>query len=255
MTVAQYVDAFRQRVRANARPGQPVVDEPGLVALVGTSASALDGRVLAHEDRGVDVLAECLPTVCARVVTVLSRAEACHRLMADQPGYRAEPSTAMVCDDLPSIEEPDLCCGLVLRPIGEHDAPAPGDVTLEDAAAAAMRADAGAAPADSLDGFVSYLRSVPHARYLAAVDGGGTVRATAATALWGEAAGVFFVDTDRDWRRRGIGTAMTAAALRDAARLGARTAILDSSRLGLGVYRRLGFDAVSDITMFVRTSA
>lgn len=255
MSVEQYVDAFRLRVRANARPGQRIVDEPGLVALLGTDADALDGRVLVSDDRAVDVLADHLPTVFARVVTVLARAEVCHRLMADQPGYRAEPSTAMVCDDLASIAEPDLCCGLVLQRVSQHDTPAPGAVTLEDAAAAAMRADAGAAPADSLDGFVGYLRSVPHAHYLAAVDEGGAVRATAATALWGDAAGVFFVDTDRDWRGRGIGTAMTAASLRDAARLGARTAILDSSRLGLSVYRRLGFDAVSDITMFVRTSA
>lgn len=254
MSVDQYIDAFRARIRANAQPGQRIVDEPGFAALVGTSASVLDGRALAHDDSGIDALTDALPTVCARVVTVLARAKACHRLMTEEPGYRAEPSTAMVCDDLASIEEPVLR-GLVLRPVDQHDAPAPGAVALEDAAAAAMRADAGAAPADSLDGFVDYLRSVPHARYFAAVDETGTVRATAATALWGEVAGVFFVDTDRDWRGRGIGTAMTAAALRDAARLGARRAILDSSRLGLSVYRRLGFEAVSEITMFVRTSA
>lgn len=255
MSVDQYVDAFRARVRANARPGQRIVDEPGFTALVGTSASALDGRALAHDDGGVGVLADSLPTLYARVVTVLSRAESCHRLMADESGFRAEASTAMVCDDLASIEEPVLPDRLALRPISRHDVPDPGAVALEDAAAAAMRADAGAAPADSLAGFVDYLRSVPHARYLAAVDEGGTVRATAGIALWGEVAGVFFVDTDQDWRGRGIGTAMTAAALRDAARRGVRTAILDSSRLGLSVYRRLGFEAVSEITMFVRTSA
>lgn len=254
MSVEQYVDAFRQRVRANARPGQHIVDEPGLVALLGTSAEALDGRVLVSDDRALDVLTERLPTLFARVVTVLSRADACRRLMTDRPGYRGAPSTAMVCEDLSSLPSLDLCEGLTIRPVSRLDPPGPGTVRLEDAAAAAMRADPGAAPADSLEGFVSYLRSVRHVRFLAAVDDDEVVRATAAVALWGEVAGVFFVDTDPDWRRRGVGAAMTAAALREAARLGATSASLDSSELGLTVYRRLGFHAVGEVTMFVRTS-
>jgi len=63
---------------------------------------------------------------------------------------------------------------------------------------------------------------------------------------------VFFVDTEVAWRGRGVGTAMTAAALRAAAGDGAQRAFLDSSALGLSIYRRLGFEKVSEGTLFVR---
>lgn len=254
MTVEQYVDGFRQRVRAAARPGQEIVDEPGIVALVGTAADALDGRALVADDRALDVLAGRLPTLFARVVTVLSSATACRSLMSEQEAYRSETSTAMVLDDLATVPEVPLCDGLALRPVSKEVSPPAGTVSLEDAVRAAMLADPGGAPADSFDGFVGYLRSVSRARFVAAVDDDGVVRATAAAACWGDVAGVFFVDTDPDWRRRGVGAAMTAAALREAAQDGARSAVLDSSPLGLSVYRRLGFRTVGEVRLFLCTS-
>lgn len=254
MTVEQYADAFRKRVRASAVPGQETVDQPGIVALLGTTPEALDGRVLVTDDRAIDVLDALVPRLFARVVTVLSAAERCRRLMSAQSGYRHESSTAMVCDDLAAVPRLALCDGLTLRPISPQDPPDPGTVSLEDAAAAAMRSDPGAAPAGSLGDFVRYLRSVPRTRFVAAVDDDGVVRATAAAACWGDTAGVFFVDTDHEWRRRGVGAAMTAAALHEAARLGARSASLSSSALGLSIYRRLGFRAVGEQSVFVRTS-
>lgn len=45
-------------------------------------------------------------------------------------------------------------------------------------------------------------------------------------------------------RRRGIGTALTIAALRAIAAQGAATAVLTSSAAGMGIYQRLGFRAV-----------
>lgn len=255
MTVTQYVDAFGHRVRAAAKPGQQIIEEPGIVALLGTSAEALDGRVLVVDDRALDVLSARLPVLSARVVTVFAGAVACQRLMEGQAGYHRETSTAMVCDDLASVPDAQLCDGLTLRPVSREPSPPPQAVHLQDAAAAALRADPGTAPADSLEDFVDYLRSVPRARFVAAVDDDGVVRATAAATCWGDVAGVFFVDTDVAWRGRGIGTAMTAAALREAARSGARSAVLDSSASGLSIYRRLGFRAVGEVTVFVRTSA
>lgn len=53
--------------------------------------------------------------------------------------------------------------------------------------------------------------------------------------------GVYFVSTHPEARGRGIGAAITAAALRDTADLGYRTAVLNSSAAGHPVYRRLGF--------------
>ena len=54
--------------------------------------------------------------------------------------------------------------------------------------------------------------------------------------------GVYFVFTVEGARRRGIGAAVTVAALREARRLGYRLGVLGSSEMGYGVYRRLGFE-------------
>ncbi|MEV4754762.1 GNAT family N-acetyltransferase [Micromonospora sp. NPDC049559] len=55
---------------------------------------------------------------------------------------------------------------------------------------------------------------------------------------------LFFVGTQPEHRRRGIGAAMTRAALDLAAEHGVRTAALTASAAGEPVYRRLGFRTV-----------
>jgi GNAT superfamily N-acetyltransferase len=76
------------------------------------------------------------------------------------------------------------------------------------------------------------------------------VRATAGTRVAGAEATVFFVNTDPDWRRRGIGRAMTAAALHAARDLGATRAALDASDLGASIYLSLGFESAGTWTQF-----
>ena len=246
-----FVDGFRERLHATWQPGQQIVVEPGVVALIGRSPELLDGRVLVTDDRAVDFLTAHHHELRARVVNVFSRAVQCAGVLTDAGGYRAEPATAMVCSDLSAIPAVDLPDGLTLERVS--DQPTGTEVALENAAAAALRSEPDAAPGQDLAGFVAYLRAIPHAHYLAATDAAGTVRATAAAAVFGRTTGVYFVNTDQEWRGRGVATAMTAAALRSAVAAGAELAFLDASALGRSIYLRLGFTPVSENTLFVRT--
>jgi GNAT superfamily N-acetyltransferase len=246
-----YLHGFHERLLAMQHPGQELLVEPGIVALVGRVAGDLGGRILVTDDRALDLLAARLADLNARVVHVFDHAEACHRLVSAVDGHQPTRCTAMVCDALDAIPDLALPAPLRLRPVttrsGDSD-----DVALADAAAAALRADPEMAPITDIDGFIGYLLSIPNARYLAAVDEAGAVRATAASANWGSTTGVYFVNTDPAWRGRGVGTAMTAAALRDARAAGAERAYLDASAQGLSIYLRLGFEPVGAITQFVR---
>jgi ribosomal protein S18 acetylase RimI-like enzyme len=65
---------------------------------------------------------------------------------------------------------------------------------------------------------------------------------------------VMFVNTAPDWRGRGIGRAMTAAALAAAQEDGARHACLDATDAGLSIYLQLGFEVVTRTTRFFRAN-
>lgn len=64
-------------------------------------------------------------------------------------------------------------------------------------------------------------------------------------------AGVYCVATLPQARRRGIGAAVTYAALADARALGYNMAVLGASELGEPVYRRLGFVACGGLTEYI----
>jgi ribosomal protein S18 acetylase RimI-like enzyme len=69
----------------------------------------------------------------------------------------------------------------------------------------------------------------------------GRVVASSGLVLEGGVAAIYNVATDPAERRRGIGTAMTLAALRRGRDLGYRVAVLGTSDAGRGVYERIGF--------------
>ena len=246
----QYVAGFRERVTAMRAPGQEVLDVPGLVALAGLNGRLRNGRILVTDDRALPLVSERLDELCPRVVLVLASAPRCHDHLAGSGTFRSEAATAMVCERLDATTTPSLPDELTLHAL--DPAPAPhGTVRLEEAAAAALAADPEVAPTQDLDDFVAFLRAMPDTHFFAAVDRGGAVRATSAATRSGETTAVFFVSTDANWRGRGVGTAMTATALRAAAEAGARRACLDASVLGAPIYHRLGFTDVGQVTLFV----
>ncbi|MDQ3695809.1 MAG: GNAT family N-acetyltransferase [Chloroflexota bacterium] len=89
---------------------------------------------------------------------------------------------------------------------------------------------------------------VPWRHYVGSLDGEPV--ATATLFVGGGAAGVYFVATLPAARRRGIGAALTLAALRDGRALGEQIGVLGASEAGYSVYRRLGFEALCRIGIY-----
>ena len=245
-----YVAAFRSRCVAHRRPGSAEVDEPGVQGLLPGTEDPL-ARLLVTDDRAYEVLEALLPRVETGMITAFASAVRCANLIADRRTWRITTPMAMVCRDLrivPLLPVPD---DLTLRPVRRRADDDPGGVPLEEAAATAMRAEPDSV--GGLEAFADYLRSLPSAfRLMAAVDAAGAVRATAGSGAFGIHASVIFVDTDPGWRCRGIGSAMTSAALHAAREAGATRACLDASDAGMRIYQRLGFEVVGPVTRFYR---
>jgi ribosomal protein S18 acetylase RimI-like enzyme len=74
--------------------------------------------------------------------------------------------------------------------------------------------------------------------------------ATAELTVGGGVAGLYNIVTLSDYRRRGIGTALTLQPLHDARAQGYRTAILQAAAAGVGLYTRLGFASFGQITEY-----
>ena len=90
----------------------------------------------------------------------------------------------------------------------------------------------------------------PWRHYIGYVDGEPV--ATVTVFLAAGVAGVYFVMTVPEARRRGIGAAITAAVLREARDSGFEYAVLGSSPAGLSVYAGLGFREVCAINLYER---
>ena len=233
-------------------PRSQLVDEPGLHGLVSRSGDA-PTRLLVTGDEAADALAALLPDARAGTISVLASAPRCTAVVANHGGWKPKAVTAMINRDLRTVPEGPLPSGLTLRPVRRLTQDPSDGVPLQDAVAAARLADP--ASVGDPDALVDYLGSLPPTiRLFAAVDDDGVVRATSGSGTFGGQAIVIFVNTHPSWRRRGIGHAMTAAALRSARTAGASQACLDASDAAIATYLRLGFETVARATQFFRTA-
>jgi GNAT superfamily N-acetyltransferase len=104
------------------------------------------------------------------------------------------------------------------------------------------------AVADTLRGEAGRTDAGPVVRFAATV--AGRMVGTALLLTTRDVAGIYVVTTLPEYRRRGIGTAVTAAALETARERGYRVATLQASSLGAPVYRRMGFEKVAEYQLF-----
>lgn len=74
--------------------------------------------------------------------------------------------------------------------------------------------------------------------------------ATAEATIGGGVVGLYNISTAPEYRRRGIGLAMTRAPLLDARGAGVTTGILQAAEAGVGVYERLGFTTFGRVTEY-----
>jgi Acetyltransferase (GNAT) family len=144
---------------------------------------------------------------------------------------------------------------MVVRPgeLAILDSAATVDLISVDEVGAAVEilAAAFAAPVELFDWFCRVIWSLDGASwYVARV--GGEVVSTGVGYTLGPATGVFNVATPSEQRGRGYGAAVTARCVQDGFDAGAEFAYLQSSDLGHGVYRRLGFRDVEEYILLTR---
>ncbi len=242
-----YVAAFMARCDAMRHPGQAMVDDPDMYGLLPGNGDGYT-RLLVTGDGACDALSALVRDARAGMITVCAAAAQCTTLLNEDPAWRGDPATAMICRDLRAVPTVPLPRELALRPVRRLADDALNGVPLAQAVATARLAAPGITDPQAL---ADYLQSLPPAFGLfAAVDTTGAVRATSGSGVFGTAATVIFVNTDPGWRRRGIALAMTSAALRSAEQSGARDAGLDASEAGKELYLRLGFEAAAPTTRF-----
>jgi ribosomal protein S18 acetylase RimI-like enzyme len=196
-----------------------------------------------------DIIAQTLAYFRSRNVTQLSwwtepgtqPADLAERLLAHGlaytdggPGMAVELSA--LNEDLPAPVE------LVVEPVADDD-------TLEQwVQALVVGFELSGSERASFDLYRGLGFDLPLRSYVGCLKGEPV--ATAQLFLAAGVAGIYCVATVPQARRRGIGTAMTLAALREARDMGYRTGILQSSDLGLDVYRRLGFQPICNVSHF-----
>jgi GNAT superfamily N-acetyltransferase len=98
---------------------------------------------------------------------------------------------------------------------------------------------------DMLSLFLDVGFDLPLRHYLGYLNGRPV--STASLFLGAGVAGVYNIATVFEARKQGVGAAMTLTSLREARRLGCRVGVLQSSEMGFGLYKKLGFEKYCDM--------
>jgi GNAT superfamily N-acetyltransferase len=207
---------------------------------------------------GVTAVATGLPVPFYNPVLVLSHAATGEYLRAAVEWVRAKglPAAVLVREDIDGFVE--AVCGelgltadpwrspaMVLDPIPDLPAP-PAGLELRRVHDEASLADWHLALSSSENLRRAFPRSVLGSGSTALVTGyvdGAPVSAAAAIRT-DEVVGIYAVGTLEPFRGRGLGTALTWAAVAMGREWGCRLAVLQASEMGFGVYQRMGFRTV-----------
>lgn len=154
------------------------------------------------------------------------------------------------------LTEREVIPGMVVQP-GELTAPAGGGLAIEligpdeVSTANAVLATSFGAPQELFDVFSAACAALEETSwYVGRVD--GEVVATALGVTIDGVTGVFNVATLPEHRGRGHGAALTVRVVEDGFDGGSTLAFLQSSEIGHGVYRRLGFRDVEEYALLTR---
>jgi len=98
------------------------------------------------------------------------------------------------------------------------------------------------------DGEKAIAQFKPRPVWYAAARAGDKVVGRTTLLAGAETAGVYDVDVIREFRGRGIGTALVNTVLAQAKHLGYRSAVLSATGMGFNVYQRAGFREVGKLS-------
>lgn len=240
--------AFRTRAlhRLAALTGGRLIEEPGAVGLV-PADDGVHGGLLVWDPAAEGPLREALVADSApQWVALLPPAVQLAEVVSESGWGRQEQRVAMAMPDLSRLTLPPPPPDVVIGPVAVRQAS--DGVSLEEAVRlSVLYGEDPSASSRDLELEAQLLRRLSGIRLFAALDAEGQCVATGGSRVVDGAALVAGVATLPSYRRRGIGTAMTATALQAAAEAGAREAFLDSSPAGVGIYRRLGFAEIGPV--------
>jgi GNAT superfamily N-acetyltransferase len=217
-----------------------VVDEPGMVGAYSPDGGAHGGLLVLGRVPGAR-LAEVLRGGRPQWVAVLPPAQPHLPEVVEHGWDVVEVRHAMALPDLDLIRPAPMPPEVSVQPVAVRHGGA--GYPLEPALRLAVDYGEKTQPAATrdLELEAQMLRRLSGIQFFAATTSDGSCVGTAGSRVVDSSALVASVATYPTARRRGIGTAMTAVALRAAATAGAVDAYLDATDAGCGIYRRLGF--------------